>query len=159
MEKTMTEISETEIHKSSWGEGPWQHEPDRKEWRDTATGYPCLAVRHGSLGHWCGYVAVPPGHSAHGKSYDDVEVEVHGGLTYANLCSGRVCHIPKPGEPDDVFWLGFDCAHCDDLSPGTRAVLPSLRSEYGQSDTYRTLEYVESECASLARQLAEMQKA
>ncbi len=71
--------------KSGWGNGPWQNEPDKIQWMDEATGYPCLMVRpHGS---WCGYVGVPPTHPAFGKSYDDVNVSVHGGLTFASKCN------------------------------------------------------------------------
>lgn len=145
---------EKSIDKSQWGDGPWQSEPDRKEWRDEATGLTCLAVRQPSLGHWCGYVAVPPGHPAHEADYDDVEAYVHGGLTYGNKCQGLVCHVPAPGEPDDVFWLGFDCAHCGDLSPGMAA----RERQFGwmPSDRYRDLKYVEQQCASLAKQLSEM---
>jgi hypothetical protein len=55
-------------------------------------------------------------------------IYVHGGLTFADSCSdevredgGGICHIPYPGRPADVWWLGFDCAHCDDLSPAEAA--------------------------------------
>lgn len=142
------------IDKTAWGEGEWQHEPDHKNWKDAATGLPCLAHRHPSSGHWCGYVAVPPGHPAHGKSYDDVLVEVHGGLTYANECAGDICHVPEPGEPDNVFWLGFDCAHAGDLIPRASREDKAIFSSYGE--TYKPLSYVESECAALAQQLAVM---
>ena len=57
------------IDKSTWGDGPWQQEPDRVEFRHP--GLPCLLVRHPRLGVWCGYAAVPPGHALYGKPYDD----------------------------------------------------------------------------------------
>lgn len=34
--------------------GAWHREPDKAQWVDLTTGYPCLAVRGGS-GSWCGY--------------------------------------------------------------------------------------------------------
>ncbi len=142
---------EHSVDKSSWGPGAWQNEPDRKEWVDAATGFPCLAHRNEHGGNWCGYVAVPPGHPAHGKDYDDVDVSVHGGLTYANQCSGNICHVPALGEPENVYWLGFDCHHCNDLAPGYASRHPTM-PKFGY-DVYRTLEYVEAECASLAAQL------
>ena len=37
-----------------------------------------------------------------------------------------ICHIPDQGEPDDVWWLGFDCLHGGDLAPGMMA-FPELR--------------------------------
>ena len=144
------------IDKSDWGDGPWQSEPDRAEWRDPQTRLPCLAIRNEFGGNWCGYVAVPPEHPAHGIDYDNVDVDVHGGLTYANHCSGQICHVPEPGEPDDVWWLGFDCAHSQDIRPGGLAWeakhgLPGL--SFGGYERYRDLHYVKRECARLAAQL------
>lgn len=151
------------IDKSTWGPGPWHNEPDRAEWT-TAAGYPALA-RRTEFGHWCGYVAVPPWHPAYGKHHGDVEVDVHGGLTYADRCHGEICHVPAPGEPDDVYWLGFDCHHTWDLSPGMEAYfesrgLPRMLRPGANGEpyaSYRTLEYVRSECEKLAEQLRAME--
>jgi hypothetical protein len=96
--------------------GPWDQEPDRDLWKHA--GLACL-VNRGPMGAWCGYVAVPPGHPAHRKHYNEVDVEVHGGLTYSEECQGVICHTPKPGEPDDVWWLGFDCGHTRKQRPNT----------------------------------------
>jgi hypothetical protein len=105
------------------------------------------------LGNWCGYVAVPPSHPDHDADYSDVPVDVHGGLTYGARCDGDeedgICHVPHGGEPADVFWLGFDCAHYSDLVPEVEA--------YGVKDptaTYRDLDYVRAETNGLAEQLA-----
>lgn len=123
----------TFIDKAVWGEGPWVGEPDKMQWQDPATGLPCLIVRNSECtGALCGYVGVPPGHPLHGKSYNDVEVSVHGGLTFADKCrpeadDGGICHVADPGEPDDVWWLGFDCAHAMDLSPHMEMVMAELR--------------------------------
>lgn len=193
----MQTIEYRHADKSTWGRGPWLTEPDKKQWQDQATGVPCLAVRNHS-GAWCGYVGVPPGHPAHGKDYDSVDVEVHGGLTFADKCADaspdswarlqkrlrdavsearqypkgdaaqliqrctaagqdydtfveyvrahHICHLPEPGEPDDVWWFGFDCAHFGDCSPAYDNLL--------RDGEYRTLEYVEHEVGALARQLA-----
>jgi hypothetical protein len=132
--------------KAAWGEGPWQTEPDRVEFEHS--GLPCLLVR-GPLGGWCGYAAVPPGHPLHGTPYNDVDVEVHGGLTYADRCQGHICHVPKPGEPDEVWWLGFDCGHYTDLLPGM------TKYNFNQDGTYRDVDYVRAETERLAEQLAE----
>lgn len=144
--------------KSGWGVGPWQDEPDKRQWADEATGLPCLIVRpHGSL---CGYVGVPPGHWAHGVHYDDNRlghIEVHGGLTFSRGCmhgddeSQGVCHKPAPGEPDDVWWLGFDTAHCWDVDPERSARWPELQP--GDAE-YRDMAYVAAQVAALAKQLA-----
>lgn len=134
---------------------PWENEPDRAEFKHR--GFACLALR-GPADAWCGYVAVPPGHPAHGQHYDQVDAHVHGGLTYSSACQGEICHIPEPGEPDDVWWLGFDCAHGGDVIPGffklREEKMPQLSSFCGLSgEVYRDLEYVKGEIRSLAEQL------
>ena len=145
------------IDKSTWGSGPWQSEPDKVQWTDPETALPCLAIR-GPAGSWCGYVGVSNNHPAFEKDYDDVDVHVHGGLTYADHCqtgqpeSHAICHVPEPGQPDNVWWLGFDCAHAFDLMPAFTAMLPTI-GKLPQAE-YRTLDYVRGEVASLARQLA-----
>jgi hypothetical protein len=59
-----------------------------------------------------------------------------------------ICHVPLPGRPDSVWWLGFDCAHSGDFSPGYDSFLNSRGY-----DVYRDREYVERECRKLAAQL------
>lgn len=59
------------IDKSSWLDGPWQSEPDKRQWRDEATGLPCLIVRSPSGGNLCGYVGISKGHPLYEKSYSD----------------------------------------------------------------------------------------
>jgi hypothetical protein len=144
--------------KDEWGPGPWQDEPDRAEWRHA--GLPCLVKRSPGGGNWCGYVAVPPGHPCHGAGYDDPEVEVHGGLTYAGLCDGQegggICHVPRAGEPAEVWWLGFDCHHCYDFAPQYAAYFAAIGRSSCPDEVYRDLAYVTAETNSLAEQLAEM---
>ena len=189
--------------KSAWGPGPWQEEPDKRQWQDEATGLPCLIVRNNG-GALCGYVGVPKGHPDHGKDYDAVDVDVHGGLTFADTCvkltpdaweksrarlEGRrdeakeyprgdaardiaewsgamgsyeawldkargryICHLPEPGEPDDVWWLGFDCAHLGDTTPAYDAQDSGRR--FARDGYYKNFCYVEAQVRSLAEQLA-----
>jgi len=145
-----------EIDKSRWPLGPWHAEPDRLEFQ--IDGFPCLIVRQRRTGHLCGYLAVPPGHPWHGRDYSQsdaaqpgvVEPSVHGGVTYADKCADDICHIPKPGEPDDVWWLGFDCMHSGDLVPSTSLSFFAARRPSGFS--YKTIAYVTGELESLARQ-------
>jgi hypothetical protein len=145
----------TFIDKTQWPRGEWDTEPDKVQWTDQATGLACLAVRN--RGNWCGYVAVPPGHGCFEKEYNDVEVEVHGGLTFSGLCQNHICHEPEPGQPDHVWWLGFDCAHWGDYSPDRPQDLFMDRLDVlGGLAQYRNLAYVQEECRSLAEQLARM---
>ena len=139
--------------------GPWDSEPDRIAWTDPDAGYPCL-MRRNDRGSWCGYVAVPPGHTAHGWDYDALcELKVHGGITYARGYMGDpsrgVCHVPAEGEPDDVWWLGFDCGHCEDdnwMMVELREAHPVLAGGLLGS-VYRDVGYVRQECSRLAQQL------
>lgn len=140
------------------------------------------------VGHRCGYVAVdrdnplhsvdyhthcdaltvPPEDTPLGKrgimtvlTYDgtraspDIVFDVHGGLTY----SGGSDNYPVAAP--DLWWFGYDCAHCDDApSPEYVAQQKGLypdkpfmwRDHEGE---HRTLEYCISECESLAQQIVE----
>lgn len=166
--------------KSEWGAGPWQDEPDKRQWTDEATGLPCLMVR-GPVGALCGYVGVLPDHPAYGLNYDHwrygedgeqaeltpVEaainaLEAHGGLTFAHGCghgddpSTGICHVPAPGQPDHVWWFGFDCAHAGDYAPGVdhrRTGYIGSPTGWGGVIAYRDQAYVEGEVRSLAAQL------
>ena len=111
------------------------------------------------------YVGVAESHPYFERSYNEealCELRVHGGLTFNGHCAENdkehgICHVPAPGEPDNVWWLGFDCAHAFDLMPGTVAKLREVglpESPWHLDDIYRTLDYVKAECASLAQQLA-----
>lgn len=129
-------------------DGPWCDEPDREEGR--ALGLPYILNR-GPVGAWCGYVGVPPGHPWHGKHYDDIDdAQVHGGLTYANACHGHICHVPKPGDADDVWWLGFDCGHYLDEVPAYSEELRMCLKREGM--VYRDIGYVRRETRNLAAQ-------
>lgn len=153
----------TNVDRTGWPSGEWDSEPDKVQWQDEATKLPCLAVRNPRGGNWCGYVGLAEGHPLHGKHYDDdgVSVDVHGGLTFSDFCadtddeSKRICHVPGDGEPKHVWWLGFDCAHCDDFSPQDKMHERDkgypFTLTYGER--YRTLAYVKQQCESLAGQL------
>lgn len=142
--------------------GPWMTEPDKVVWK-TAAGLPGMIVRSRS-GNLCGYVAVAEGHPLFGVGYSDgdsvdaldCQIRVHGGLTYSNKCAGNICHVPEPGEPDDVWWFGFDCAHSQDWRWTDAApYLKGLRDlEPTWERSYRDIAYVTSEVESLAAQLA-----
>jgi len=163
----MTYREYTTLDKSNWVPGEWQNEPDKIQWQDEATGLPCLLVRNAHFGNLCGYVGVPKTHPMYGETDHD-DLSVHGGITFSSTCdkgaldeAHGICHLPDPGEPDDVWWLGFDCAHAGDVTAISeiymekelRSMSDSLRG-YG---TYRNVEYVKAECARLAQQLHKME--
>jgi hypothetical protein len=100
-----------------------------------------------TMGYRCGYVRVPRGHPWHGRDYDAVRAEVHGGLTFSepDLYRGCLC---------DGWWLGFDCAHYGDAPD------PELRGYACRAGHYshvtpgivRTTAYVTAQCEHLADQ-------
>ena len=59
----------------------------------------------------CAYVGVPETHPLANHNYDNLPVECHGGLTFAELGGQK-------GEiwPKGFFWYGWDYGHCDDYS-------------------------------------------
>lgn len=61
-----------------------------------------------------GYVLIPKGHKLHGVDYNNINVNVHGGLTFAKLAKECVDYFNI--EPEDIEgWLiGFDTAHSND---------------------------------------------
>lgn len=114
-------------------------EGDFDEWKDEYSGYLCRIRRVKPYSCWCGYVRVPEAHNCSGKSYYDVDVEVHGGLTYG--------HNSFPDNDDKgYYWFGFDCGHAGDIIP-----------YLWKDGTYRTKEYVKNEVTELAKQLKDME--
>lgn len=132
-----------EIDKSSWPEGPWMEEPNVLSGIDDETGYETLIVRHVDFGHLSGYVGVYEGHKLFGKHGFDINMDVHGGITWGS--KNDPCKSFRKEQPA-IFWIGFDCLHMHDSAPNFP--LNSL-----QSGSYKTIEYVKNECASLAKQL------
>jgi hypothetical protein len=154
---------EYKVDKTEFPRGEWDSEPDYLNWT-TQAGLPGLIVRN-QFGNLCGYVAVTEGHPYYKKGYEDCDLEVHGGLTFSNKCSPPICHIPQPGEPDDVWWFGFDCGHCFDYSPGMHTERlekfyggMNLSDSYYTRATYKNIGYVQKEIGDLAKQLAAIAK-
>lgn len=64
----------------------------------------CFTFTILSLGsHPTAYIQIPKGHPLFEVGYDDIEIEVHGGLTYAGLTDSK-----------DVWEIGWDYAHSGD---------------------------------------------
>lgn len=91
-----------------------------------------LAVEGYSIetGYANGYVAVSPEHPLYGESYDDVDIEVHGGLTLAedtrflydnpNITPADIEFLDGK-VPEDYWIFGFDTCHAfDDLESWPR---------------------------------------
>ena len=121
-------------------------------------GYKCVIALM-SLGHRCGYVAIPNGHEYFGVDCDEIPIGCHGGLTY----SGDDYPIP-----DGNWYIGFDCGHCMD-SPdyaalakyfkGNAKVMESiswrmeLDKQFGTHGEIRSQDYVRNELMDIVNQL------
>ncbi len=117
-----------------------------KAWT-TEAGYPAVVVIQ-PMGHRCGYVSLPKSHPAASKDYDDLEIYVHGGVTYGVTT-----------EEGTIF--GFDCAHCDDMpdpalmSDECRYVHMLYATTYG---VIRSLAFCIEQCEGMARQFKELEQ-
>jgi hypothetical protein len=110
--------------------------------------------------HRCGYVRVPPGHPLYLEHYDHVDVDVHGGLTFAEI---EPCTEHEDGQG---WWFGFDCAHHMDALMDPNAISDSTRKRLEIERMFRfpakgelrehywTQAEVEAEVERLADQLA-----
>jgi hypothetical protein len=78
---------------------------------------PPLMIRKNSLNRFYGvekgwgngYVKIVPKHIYYGKGYDDIPLNVHGGLTFSEIISDN----DVDGWPEG-HWIGFDTAHYGD---------------------------------------------
>jgi len=75
-----------------------------------------------------GYVRIAEGHPFYDKGYENIPVNVHGGLTFSE-------HIMDNEKWSDGYWVGFDTAH------------------YGDNQTNWTLNMVMEETKDLLRQV------
>lgn len=142
------------IDRTAWGPGPWDGEPDEKDW--VHEGYKCAATRSWA-GSWHGSVRIPGGHPLHGKPYDDpgiLDLDVHGGISFAEDCD-------KHG-----YLIGFDCMHSRDYVPKVIAQLKACDPtfierqaffEFYDPAHYKTLAFVIAQCEALVEQLRSLE--
>lgn len=157
MKERRGRMAEKNIH------GEWDKEVDRFEWAEGD--FIGLALRNQMMG-WCGYVGIRPSHPLFGKDYNEIEADlrVHGGISYSEGCAGVICHVPPPGTPDNLWWLGFDCGHSGDLMPGMLEVeqlvpgLGKLGDIWPVKRAYRNLDFVKREIKGLMRQLGKIKR-
>lgn len=112
-----------------WGRGAWEDEPDLVEWAGQGDNR-CIIRRNSMFGVFCGYLGVPPGHRWHGVPYEQLEhVQVHGQLTFSAPRSPSP--YARQNDPQDLWWLGFDCGHGLDYSPALMVAYRDLRGYDG----------------------------
>tara|TARA_R100001086_G_scaffold228144_1_gene147542 strand:+ start:145 stop:663 length:519 start_codon:yes stop_codon:yes gene_type:complete len=150
---------------NQWGNGEWVNEPDRIEFLLEGTWIPCLVLRNITGGNLCGYIAVDDTNLAYGVHYDDdllYDVNVHGGLTFSSMQDESGAYwfqeesLAHYNETHKWF-LGFDCAHCDDFAPALAALMRGNTSVY-RDTTYRNVDYVGRQIVDLADQIVKLSK-
>lgn len=83
----------------------WDHESDFEEFRIGS--FCCMIRRHELFGNLMGYVG-----SKDASMIEAISIEaVHGGWTYESK------ENPHTHEEDGLHWIGFDCAHFQDILP------------------------------------------
>jgi hypothetical protein len=126
----------------------------------------------GKFGFFDLFMYAISGAHKHGTIPVGMALKAHGGVNWSGA---------MPDESDDGgrWWFGFDCGHAGDFSPGMNATLRRIhivegttrtfderekhiglgaKMPWGEAVTYRTVEYVKAECATLARQLANLEQ-
>ena len=125
-------------------------------------GFRCVIV--GSyMGHRCGYIAIPKDNELYGKDYDEIDIDVHGGLTYSEYSNSE---YPVKSE-EDVWWIGFDCAHSGDgkdmeliksfgeNNTEIKTIL-DIEARYSNYGEVRTVDYVKEQLIEAVNQLKEI---
>lgn len=122
-------------------------------------GFTCV-ILFNQMGFRCGYVGIPKY-----VKIDTDSIGCHGGITY-------VRDYLHHQERKDLWWIGFDCAHCfDGFDVETAKKIFSDESDVmeqiallestgyfavcNEDNTIRTLEYCEGECRKIVNQVIE----
>jgi hypothetical protein len=114
------------------GEAVWPlANPPAVVWRHA--GIEC-AIAFGWM-NWNGYVRLPKRHPWRTRSYDEIPVAVHGGLTFGPARERRSPGEPsyRPARPASAVggWVGFDTCHAFDYWPDEE--LPELPPAMAES--------------------------
>jgi hypothetical protein len=116
-----------------------EKEGNSLEWNYTCSNGVIIScsIHRNDLKALCGYITLTKDSSLYGVVYDELNIQVHGGLTYN-------------GYDENENWvIGFDCAHHGDLTP---YFLLNEDFPFYSDGEYRDMQYVKSECESMAEQ-------
>ena len=109
---------------------------------DIYKNYHYLIISYGS--HPCAYVRIPKEHKYYKQEYDDIPIEVHGGLTYSGT------------RWNDAYWIGWDYAHYQDYTPALYEALKNTK-QAKQLKKWTTEEIFE-DVKSVINQLIKVEK-
>lgn len=59
--------------------------------------------------HFTAYLGIHESHPLAGESYDNLNIDCHGGLTFSGEGNESI-------RPKGFYWYGWDYAHCGDLT-------------------------------------------
>jgi hypothetical protein len=108
-----------------------------KDWI-TKAGLRAIVIFNQNGQYRCGYVGVEKDSGYYGVENTDIDeyLTVHGGVTFSSHLNGL---------PENIWWIGYDCAHSGDLVKWTDSWSKGVE---------RSLKYCVKECESLALQLS-----
>ena len=95
----------------------------------------CCVLRMPNIGYLNGYVSIPNNHPLFEKDYDEIDIDIYGGLTFSgkNLTSYYKELIDSVVK-FETWWIGFDTVH---------------------NYVHRDMNYVIEETKKMAEQLAQ----
>ena len=104
--------------------------------------YDCMIIYND--GFYNGYVALTEDDKWYGKEYDDIDINVHGGLTFSSFGNDHLDRCNENGQ--NLYWIGFDCMHYGDYDE-----VFSLHSKCNKSP-----EYIVNEIFEMVHQIIEV---
>lgn len=105
-------------------------------YRNAYKGYEYIIVSYGT--HPCCYIGLDEHHKYYAVDYDDIDLDVHGGLTY----SGTLRHVID--NIADKWYIGWDYAHYGDRT-GNDHHFKHIPIGYSLDHTWKTRELIK-EC-------------
>lgn len=164
----------------SFPDGEWKKEPDYMGWIDATTLYACVCRRNAEAGVWLGYAGVGSEHSLAGYSCSEVNKallekfsnSVHGGVTFSEAKLSDYGWLVEPQELASMmrdfsyigWWIGFDCASFEDLTPLMIDYCDKRRSSglkipsFIQNQTYKNANFIRRELTAFCRRLKDFDK-
>lgn len=154
-----TELFDRKFKLTYFGYGEWIDEPDLYEFE--YKGIKCSVLRVCKRepfftqetyfgGHLVGYIFLPENHQWYGKNYDDIPIECHGGISYAE-------------KTEEGYQVGFDCGHLNDIIPSMieirkrfNLIPEGLEKHPVFNLTYKNMAFCIRECKSMAKQASKI---
>ena len=124
-----------------------EKEGDELQWDYTCSNGVIIhcSIHRNDVKTLCGYITLTKDNSLYGVVYDDINISVHGGITY------------NAYDQNENWVIGFDCGHYGDLTPYF-LLKDDTFGKFIQDGIYRDMEYVKTQCESMAEQASVFSK-